>query len=176
MKRRKMLVLLGAILAGTPWLSAVRGWGAQRIRVYSAATGGFISCEKVVRSAAEWRAALSTVQYRVLREGSTEPPFTGSIDPGLPGIYRCAGCGLDLFRAADAYDTGTGWPSFSAPIAEENVILNRARALWQLRNEVICARCEGHLGHLFDDGPPPTGRHYCINWLALSFAAAKAGT
>jgi peptide-methionine (R)-S-oxide reductase len=123
---------------------------------------------KVTKSEAEWREQLSPEQYRVLREKGTERPFTGAyVDEKSPGTYRCAGCGTPLFDAATKYDSGSGWPSFTAPVEAANVATERDLSHGMDRTEVLCASCGGHLGHVFPDGPAPTGLRYCINSLAL---------
>lgn len=120
----------------------------------------------------EWKSALTSQAYVVLREKGTERAFSGRYwDNHAAGTYLCAGCGLALFRSTDKFESGTGWPSFTQPKKADRVKNNRDVSYGMVRDEVVCARCEGHLGHVFDDGPPPTGLRYCMNSVSLVFQA-----
>jgi peptide-methionine (R)-S-oxide reductase len=128
--------------------------------------------EKVIKSDAEWRAQLSDMAYKVLRKHGTERAGTHDNFPKVPGTFLCAGCGAPLFDASTKFESGTGWPSFYAPISPEQVGETVDRSFFMKRTEVHCARCDGHLGHVFPDGPAPTGLRYCMNGVSLTFEPA----
>ena len=168
-----IVAALGIAMGGSGLVPTVAD-AASRIKVYSAEKGSYIMSDEVVKSKEEWKKILTAEQFHILREKGTERAFTGKYATSHEhGIYRCAGCGLDLFRSEEKYDSGTGWPSFTAPIAKENIKTAADRSFFSTRTEVLCRRCGGHLGHVFDDGPKPTGLRYCMNSAALQFVATK---
>ncbi len=125
---------------------------------------------KNVKTDAEWKELLTDEQYHVLRKGGTEPPFSGEYNGNKEaGEYLCAGCSAPLFSSADKFNSGTGWPSFTAPSTETSVATDMDTSLYMERMEALCAECSGHLGHIFPDGPEPTGMRYCINSVSLKF-------
>ena len=149
---------------------AKEGADMETMEVYSIDVGGKVEVERLDLSADEWRQKLTPEQFRVAREAGTERPRTGpNWDTKTEGVYRCVACGDDLFLSSAKYESGTGWPSFFQPIDPANIGTKVDRGLWSVRTEVHCARCGAHLGHVFDDGPAPTGLRYCMNGTVMSF-------
>jgi len=186
MERRSFILVLGAAAAGLGFRFIDRRWRAgallpleavEKVTIVEFTDSGertrTVSVAKISKTADEWKRQLSPISFEVTRHAETERPFTGPLlNEHGKGVFRCICCDTALFDSRTKFDSGTGWPSFWTPIAKENVVEKTDTSLGMVRTEVSCRRCDAHLGHVFDDGPPPTGLRYCMNSVAMRFAKA----
>lgn len=171
---RKSVLFVGLVLAAAAFLLAEGSAGITPSRAEDPMEETAMSEGKIVKTDEEWKAILTPEQYHVTREAGTERAFSGEYyDHHEKGIYKCVCCGNPLFGSDAKFDSGSGWPSFYEPLSPASVWTREDNSLWMTRTEVLCSRCDAHLGHVFSDGPPPTGLRYCINSVSLDFEPSE---